>query len=156
MTVVREITLTETAWQEIVRHAIEAFPEECCGVILVHGTSDTVRSCANRQNDLHALDPETYPRNATIAYAMDPKDLERILEEVEGGASIKAFYHSHPNHEAYFSAEDKAFASPFGEPIYPDAIQIVISVFDRAARELRAYAWADEQRDFIEVSLRKT
>jgi proteasome lid subunit RPN8/RPN11 len=148
--------LTVTAWEEIVLHAVESFPEECCGIILFNGRTDVVRRCTNRQNELHALDPETYPRNATTAYAMDPKELERILEQAEAvGMAIKAFYHSHPNHAAYFSEEDKAFASPFGEPIYPDSVQIVISVFDRVVRNLRAYAWAEERRDFMEVPLRK-
>lgn len=151
-----ETVLAEPAWQEIVRHAAEAFPEECCGVILINGRTDVVRRCTNHQNELHALDPGTYPRDATTAYAMDPRELERILEEAErSGDTIKAFYHSHPNHEAYFSAEDKAFASPFGEPVYPGCVQIVVSIYDRAVRELRAYAWAEEKKDFVEVPLRK-
>jgi proteasome lid subunit RPN8/RPN11 len=140
----------------MVCHAIETFPEECCGVILSDGAVDRVRRCVNRQNELHALDSETYPRDASTAYAMDPRELERIVEEGEKrGLAIKGFYHSHPNHAAYFSAEDKVFASPFGEPLYPDAVQVVISVFDRVARDLRAFAWAEERRDFVEVPVRK-
>lgn len=148
------LTLTKKAWEDISRHAVEAFPEECCGVILHDGKSDEVRRCRNIQNALHALDPESYPRDATIAYAMDPQELESIIRQAESsGAKIKAFYHSHPNHEAYFSQEDKAFAMPFGEPSYPDSAQIVISIYHRAVKRIAAYAWAPEKRDFVETPL---
>jgi proteasome lid subunit RPN8/RPN11 len=151
-----EITLTETAWAEISRHAADAFPEECCGVILEYGGREQVRRFKNIQNQLRALDPETYPRDATIAYAMDPKELESTIDEAaRAGGKIKAFYHSHPGHEAYFSAEDKAFAMPFGEPNFPDTVQIVISIYDRAVKRLAAYAWVETKKDFVEIPLRK-
>ena len=151
-----ELTITEKAWAEISRHAVDAFPEECCGVILNHGGRDDVRRLRNIQNQLHALDPESYPRDATIAYAMDPRQLEAIIREADAaGAKIKAFYHSHPNHEAYFSEEDKAFATPFGEPTYPESAQIVISIYDRVIKQISAYAWAQEKKDFVEIPLRK-
>jgi proteasome lid subunit RPN8/RPN11 len=150
-----ELTLTEKAWEEISSHAMEAFPEECCGVIVDQRGSDNVRRLRNIQNQLHALDPESYPRDATIAYAMDPRELESIVHEAEtAGAKIKAFYHSHPGHEAYFSQEDKAFATPFGEPTYPESVQIVISVYDRVVKRIRAYAWAEREKDFVEIPLR--
>jgi proteasome lid subunit RPN8/RPN11 len=151
-----EITLTETAWAEISRHAADAFPDECCGVVLERGGGEEVRRLNNIQNQLHDLDPETYPRDATTAYAMDPKELESTLDEAaSAGAKIKAFYHSHPGHEAYFSAEDKAFAMPFGEPIFPEAVQIVISIYDRAVKRIAAYAWVEREKDFVEIPLRK-
>lgn len=149
------VTLTQEAWKDIARHAVDAFPEECCGVIVSNGKSDNVRRCTNIQNTLHARDPQTYPRDATIAYAMDVKELESIIKEADAsGARIKAFYHSHPGHEAYFSEEDKAFATPFGEPTFPDSAQIVISVYDRAVKGIRAYAWSREKEDFIEIALK--
>jgi proteasome lid subunit RPN8/RPN11 len=88
---------------------------------------------------------------------MDYKELELILDNAKrSGAKLKAFYHSHPNHDAYFSAEDKAFASPFGEPTFPGAGQIVVSVYDHAIKGMRAFIWSDEQHDFIEVSVKFT
>jgi len=146
--------LTRDAWNEISRHARETFPDECCGVILSAGETDRVQPLENIQNKLHALDPETYPRTAAIAYAMDPLELESILRQAQAnGQALKAFYHSHPNHDAYFSDEDKAFARPFGEPAYPDAVQVVISVYNRAVRVIRAFAWSVEANDFIEVPI---
>jgi [CysO sulfur-carrier protein]-S-L-cysteine hydrolase len=152
-----EITLTASAWAEISRHAADAFPEECCGVILDCGAGrEEVRRFKNIQNQLHALDPETYPREATIAYAMDPKELEATFDAAAAaGAKIKAFYHSHPGHEAYFSEEDKAFAMPFGEPTFPETAQIVISIYDRVVKRIRAYGWVETKNDFVEIPLKK-
>lgn len=155
MSGISELTISLEAREEISRHAAETFPEECCGLILFNGKIDEVRRCRNIQNDLHALDPESYPRDATIAYAMDIKELESIIFQAENrGAKIKAFYHSHPNHEAYFSQEDRAFATPFGEPTYPQSTQIVISIYDRVVKRITAYAWAQEKKDFVEIPLR--
>ncbi len=146
--------LTQEAWNEISRHAQETFPEECCGVIFSARGADCVLRLKNIQNKLHALDPQTYPRTAAIAYAVDPLELESVIRQSEEkGQTLKAFYHSHPDHDAYFSDEDKAFASPFGEPTYPDAAQIVVSVYNRAVKVIRAFAWSDEKNDFVEVPI---
>ena len=146
--------LTQDVWNEISRHAREAFPDECCGVILSTGDSDRVQALENIQNRLHALDPQTYPRTAAIAYAMDPLELESVLAQAQAsGHKLKAFYHSHPDHDAYFSDEDKAFARPFGEPTYPDAAQIVISIYNRAVKVIRAFAWSGDKNDFVEVPI---
>jgi [CysO sulfur-carrier protein]-S-L-cysteine hydrolase len=146
--------LTQEAWTEISRHAQETFPEECCGVIFSAGATDQVVRVKNIQNQLHALDPQTYPRTAVIAYAMDPLELDSVIRRgEEKGRRLKAFYHSHPNHDAYFSDEDKAFASPFGEPTYPDAAQIVISIYNRAVKVIRAFEWSTARNDFAEAHL---
>ncbi|MEK7210238.1 MAG: hypothetical protein AAB070_02355, partial [Candidatus Binatota bacterium] len=62
---------------------------------------------------------------------------------------------SHPNHEAYFSQEDRAFATPFGEPTYPESAQIVISIYDRAVKRISAYVWARGKKDFVEIPVKK-
>lgn len=148
--------MSEAAWADISRHAAESFPEECCGIVVQHAIKDEVCRLENIQNRLHALDPETYPRQATIAYAMDPKELERMIDKATAaGATVKAFYHSHPNHEAYFSAEDKAFATPFGEPTFPDAAQIVVSIYDRSVKRMAVFAWDSRAHDFLEIPLKR-
>jgi proteasome lid subunit RPN8/RPN11 len=149
--------LSAKTLEEISQHARETYPEECCGVIFADGAAvEYPKRLRNIQNTLHALDPVTYPRTAVIAYAMDHKELENVISEAEGdGAKLRAFYHSHPNHDAYFSDEDKAFACPFGEPNFPGTAQIVISVFDGAIRRICAYEWSDSASDFVEVPVKK-
>jgi proteasome lid subunit RPN8/RPN11 len=115
-----------------------------------------VRRLENIQNKLHELDPDTYPRTAVIAYAMDPRELESVIDNAaRDGAKLKAFYHSHPEHEAYFSAEDKAFASPFGEPTFPNAAQIVVSIYNSEVKCMAAFVWSNDQNDFIEVPVKR-
>ncbi|MGH7927795.1 MAG: Mov34/MPN/PAD-1 family protein [Candidatus Binatia bacterium] len=150
------LCLSAKTLEKISHHAQETYPEECCGVIFANGVVERARGLSNIQNKLHALDPITYPRTAVIAYAMDPKELEQAMAEAESaGARLKAFYHSHPNHDAYFSDEDKAFASPFGEPTFPGAAQIVVSIYDSSVRRICAYEWSQAANDFIEVPVKK-
>jgi proteasome lid subunit RPN8/RPN11 len=151
-----EFTLSAAAWHAISRHAQQCFPDECCGVVLANGAREIVEPLENIQNKLHALDPDTYPRTAVIAYAMDMKELELVIDNgARNGAKLKAFYHSHPDHEAYFSAEDKAFASPFGEPTFPNAAQIVVSIYGREVKRMCAFAWSETHGDFVEVPIKK-
>jgi proteasome lid subunit RPN8/RPN11 len=147
--------LERRTWEEICNHAQETFPEECCGTIVVSADGEeVVRRITNIQNAMHEKDPHSYPRNATIAYFMDPKELLEVIKEVDSGAArLKAFYHSHPNHDAYFSAEDKARAMFGDEPSYPDAAYLVLSIYDRQVRAIRAYRWDEKSQDFVEAGL---
>ena len=149
------IHLSAHTWDEICQHAQEIFPNECCGAILVKNDREEVRCITNIQNAMHEKDPQQFPRDATIAYFMDPKELLAMNREVDSGrAGLKAFYHSHPNHDAYFSAEDKRQALFGDEPSYPDTTYLVISVYDRQVRNIKAYQWDETAKDFIEAELR--
>lgn len=150
------IELADRAFAAMTAHASETYPEECCGVILGGAGADEVHQLVNIQNRLHATDPETFPRDARVAYTMDPKELETVLEQAERrGMSFKAVYHSHPDHDAYFSAEDKACAMPFGEPTYPDTAQIVISVMSGSVGRVAVYAWNSNVEDYVETTLKR-
>lgn len=149
------IHLSARTWDAICQHAQEIFPNECCGAILVKDDCEEVLRITNIQNAMHGKDPQQFPRDATIAYFMDPKELLAMNKEVDSGrAGLKAFYHSHPNHEAYFSAEDKRQALFGDEPSYPDIAYLVISVYDRQVRDIKAYQWDETARDFVETELR--
>ena len=137
-------------------HAKAEFPHECCGIILGDGNQEFVRKCKNIQNEKHAEDARNYPRDARTAYLMDPNDLIRIHKEAETqNRPIKAFYHSHPNHDAYFSEKDKEDALMWGEPAYPDAAYIVLSVYGQEVRTEKAFRWDDVTRDFVKMPIAK-
>ncbi len=140
---------------QIYAHAMKEFPNECCGAILTDGVQEFVRRCNNVQNERHAEDPESYPRDARTAYLMHPNDLIKIHREVgTEGRQIKAFYHSHPNEDAYFSEKDKTDATePWGIPNYPEITYVVISLYDRQINVARAYSWDDTAEDFVEVPI---
>ncbi|HXC50612.1 MAG TPA: M67 family metallopeptidase [Candidatus Limnocylindrales bacterium] len=149
--------LTDLVMDDLRIHCEEAYPDECCGVIvsLADGTTKAMR-IRNIQNQMHAENPASYPRTARTAYTGHPQDLRAALEAAEEpGAALVAFYHSHPDHDAYFSAEDTLQATPFGEPSYPDALQIVISVRHRRCEVAKAFSWSPAESAYVEVALEK-
>ena len=147
--------ISRKVMDEVRAHGEQAYPDECCGVVvaLADGTTKTLR-IRNVQDEMHAKDPVAYPRTARIAYIGHPSDLRDALETADApGCSLVAFYHSHPDHDAYFSAEDTAQATPFGEPSYPDALQIVVSVRDRRAGAAKAFAWSAADEAYVETTV---
>lgn len=150
------IELCARVVDEMAAHARQTYPDECCGV-LIEGPDGTVRVARvrNVQDQMHAEDPKRYPRTARTAYAGHPGDLRAALEQADApDHRLLAFYHSHPDHDAYFSEEDAAQATPFGEPSYPDALQIVVSVYEGRLKEIKAFAWAPDEQTFAAVTLR--
>ena len=144
--------LTESSWQSIAAHARQTFPDECCGIIFSDGVVQRVVALENIQNKLHALDPEAFPRSAATAYNINALELDKLCSEAKNrGEKFIAFYHSHPDHDPYFSAEDKAFAIQDGEPAFPGTGQIVVSLDEHQVLSIKAYAWSEEHKDFVEV-----
>ncbi|HEY2772809.1 MAG TPA: Mov34/MPN/PAD-1 family protein [Candidatus Binatia bacterium] len=146
-------TLIQAATMNEVReHCCLEYPDEACGIVVAFADGATrALRIRNIQDEMHAKDPANYPRTARIAYSGHPDDLRRALEVADtGGATLLAFYHSHPDHESYFSAEDTAQATPFGEPSYPDALQLVVSVYDRQVRAIKAFGWSARDGAYVE------
>lgn len=148
-------TISRHAMHEVRRHCREDYPDECCGVIVSTAEGELrVVPVRNIQDEMHASDPITYPRTARTAYLGHPADLRAALDLADQpGASLLAFYHSHPDHDSYFSAEDTAQATPFGEPSYPDALQIVVSVYGRRIHQVKAFSWSSEDGAYVETTL---
>lgn len=150
------ITLKQETLSEIYDHAKDELPNECCGAILETDTGERVRRCGNVQDELHEKDPDRYPRDARTAYYIDPVSLLKIYRASEA-QQLKALYHSHPNREAYFSKKDKADAIAGDIPTYPGTTYLVISVHeDTDRRSIKAFAWDETAKDFIEVPLQET
>jgi proteasome lid subunit RPN8/RPN11 len=87
---------------------------------------------------------------------MEPRAQLAVLGEVDRrGLALRIVYHSHPEHDAYFSATDRRQACAFDPdyPDYPDTAYVVLSIksgkFNRAA----AFVWDDASRDFVETEL---
>lgn len=140
--------------EEIFQHAINTYPEECCGIATGKRDKQTVYLCQNIQNRLHAEDPERYPRDARTAYAIDRNELERIISLAKNrGEEIIAFYHSHTEHDAYFSEIDKEVQTVFGEPEFPDAVHIVVSVRKRRVCDMKCFKWDKDKKDFTSNQL---
>lgn len=147
--------------EELVRvqaQAVAEYPAECCGVLLARGTSGSDRllmPCRNIQDELHAKDPVRHPRDARTAYFIDPRDLLTIGRREGEGYRVATIYHSHIDTGAYFSATDRQNALINGEPAYPDAVYVVLSVVERRFVDASAFVWDPSARDFASTELKK-
>ena len=88
-------------YDEIRRHGVETYPQECCGVLLgdsIEGRRRVVASvrAGNTRTD-----------SAHNRYQIAPIELVKIEREARGrGLDIAGFYHSHPDHPAQWSPTD--------------------------------------------------
>jgi adenylyltransferase/sulfurtransferase len=150
------IAIAPQALDAMHAHAVEGFPEEVCGVLLASPAGQIVRRMRNVQNDLHSADPVANPRDARTAYQFDAAELLEVTRQGDvDGWRIVLFYHSHPQHGAYFSDTDKARALFGGEvelgPAFPGVAYLVISVYDREVRDRKVFAWDEAREDFLET-----
>jgi len=128
--------IEEGVFEGIRRHVESAYPYEGCGVLAgpekggVVTRFFPVENCAKDQG--------------FDVYVMDPEDQFSAFEEIEAeGLERMGFYHSHPDHGAYFSSRDEANALLDGEPLYPGEAYLVFSVVDGEFEEAEAYYWKD-------------
>jgi len=146
--------LTTASIEAISRQAVAEYPSECCGIVTGNASAQRVHPCRNRQDELHARDPEQHPRTSRDAYDIDRNEMERIFSDAAGrGEQVICFYHSHIDCGAYFSQMDKEVLTVFGEPELPEAVHVVVSVQDRQVKEVNGFRWDDGQKDFISVAV---
>ena len=146
--------LTEESIQAITKQAIAEYPSECCGIVTGAATSQRVHPCRNRQDVLHAKDPKQHPRTSREAYDIDRNEMERIFTDAAAkNEQVICFYHSHIDCGAYFSKMDKEVLTVFGEPEFPEAVHVVVSVQDRQVKEINGYRWDGAKQDFETVAV---
>lgn len=148
------LKISKSTLEGLHAHARDAYPNECCGMVVERAGHEEVVRVSNIQDELHANDPEQFPRTAEIAYTMGREAAPVLLAAERGELVLRAIYHSHPEHDAYFSAEDRKQAlGGWDEPNYPQAGQIVISVRQREVGATKAFVWDDKVRDYVDVPL---
>jgi proteasome lid subunit RPN8/RPN11 len=90
---------------------------------------------------LHRQDPVAYPRGGQRAFHMNEFDYMRVQKEAEAsGDRVTGVYHSHVEAGAYFSEDDQDSALQELYP-FPKVDHIVVSVMDRAVKEVAAFRW---------------
>ncbi|OGO49581.1 MAG: hypothetical protein A2148_11300 [Chloroflexi bacterium RBG_16_68_14] len=111
---------------EVIAHAREDAPNECCGIIAGRD---------GRPTQLYrAVNAEASP----YRYNVDPKDLLRIYRDLDNhGWDVLAIYHSHTHTEAYPSPTDVSLAA------WPEAYYLIVSLADEAKPVLRAFRIQD-------------
>jgi proteasome lid subunit RPN8/RPN11 len=111
---------------EIVAHALEDAPNECCGMI---ATRDGEAVRVHRARNAAA---------SPLRYELDGMEQYRIQTQIEDdGLDLGAIYHSHTRSDPYPSQTDINLA------FYPDAVYVIVGVERRDAPELKAYTIVD-------------
>jgi proteasome lid subunit RPN8/RPN11 len=148
----------------IIAQAEREFPYECCGFIIGNDSEsdsrkdsiEEVRPITNTQNAQHAKDPSAFPRDARTAFLMDPKEHLAVMREIDDRKlALKIVYHSHPDHEAYFSPTDRRQACSFDPdyPDYPETAYVVLSIMGGKFNRAAAFVWDSEKKEFVETPL---
>jgi len=105
-------------------------PFECCRFVIA--TPRLRKSVRSRISRIASMPGSCrVSRDARTAFLMEPREHLAVMNEVDRRKfGLRASYHSHPDHYAYFSETDRAQACSFdpSEPDYPDTIYIVVSV----------------------------
>ncbi|RMG99227.1 MAG: sulfurylase [Deltaproteobacteria bacterium] len=129
---------------EVYDHARAEYPNECCGYLIGDGDDVEVVRCTNRQDELHATDPETFPRTARTAYQIAGRELLALVRSFDSDRPATIIYHSHPDVGAYFSEEDTRAALAAGYPV----AYLVVDV--RADRVAGAVLFVREGNRYVE------
>lgn len=133
------MTITEPLMDEIRRHGEEAYPKECCGVLIgtYSNADNTVRELyrtENRHEDDHERRYLITPENYRAAEAYARKE----------GLDVVGVYHSHPDHPARPSETDLEQAT------FPGFTYVIVSVEDGEARDLTAWDLSYDRTRFVE------
>ncbi|MBR58183.1 MAG: hypothetical protein CMH54_09195 [Myxococcales bacterium] len=125
------------------------YPSEACGVLVEDADGIVAVPFENMQDKLHAIDPERFTRTSRTAYNLNSLKLERIRSE----RNVCVIYHSHVECDAYFSDEDQAGAvtPDTSEPVIPGVDYLVISIYDRKAREANLYRYSSQSKRYEHV-----
>jgi proteasome lid subunit RPN8/RPN11 len=129
------MVLSPEIYGQIVAHAREEAPNECCGMIAtVDGRAVEVFRATNS-----AASP--------LRYEVEPRDQLRIETTIEdSGWELGAIYHSHTRSEPYPSQTDINLA------FHPQAVYLILGLASDEP-ELRGYRIVDGRVEEVEVSV---
>ena len=111
---------------EMVAHAREDLPNECCGMVGGKGGVAT--------KVVRVVNAAATP----LRYEMDPQGQFNALKRIEGaGDELIGIYHSHTRSAAYPSQTDVNLAG------WPDAVYVIVSLEDPDSPDVRGF-WIRE------------
>jgi len=113
--------------EEIVAHAREDLPNECCGILA--GPGEEVAK-SYRMTNVEA---------SPFRFSMDPGELVAVDAEAgDNGWDLIAIYHSHTQSEAYPSDTDVRIAAGTAK-LWPDTKYMLVSLMDRDNPAVRIF-----------------
>jgi proteasome lid subunit RPN8/RPN11 len=119
--------ISQALIDEMVEHAREDVPNECCGMI---GGRDGEATSVVRVENAAA---------SPLRYEMDPQGQFNALKAIEdGGDELLGIYHSHTRSAAYPSQTDVNEAR-----MWPEQVYVIVSLEDEEAPDVKAFDLAD-------------
>lgn len=119
--------ISQSLIDEMVAHAREDLPDECCGMI--GGRDGEATSVVRVENGAHS----------PLRYEMDPQGQFDALKQIEdAGDELIGIYHSHTRSAAYPSQTDVNEAR-----MWPEQVYVIVSLEDEEAPDVKAYDLAD-------------
>jgi len=119
--------ISQALIDEMVAHAREDLPNECCGMI---GGRDGEAARIVRVENAAA---------SPLRYEMDPQGQYDALKAIEdAGEELVAIYHSHTRSAAYPSQTDVNEAV-----MWPEQVYVIVSLQDEDAPDVKAFDLAD-------------
>jgi proteasome lid subunit RPN8/RPN11 len=101
------IRIESAPWAEMVAHARETYPNECCGAMLGStGEQKAVRVAIRLRNAFEGAQASRYELRPEDLLAADKAARERNMDLI-------GIYHSHPDCDAYFSKTDLQNSCPW-------------------------------------------
>ena len=138
------LRLPKTMVDEMIQHAINDLPNECCGIITgKDGTAVTLYRTRNSEA-------------SPFRYSIDPRDILKVERDMDDeGLQVLVIYHSHVASEAYPSPTDVRLSQwPGTEPpadLYPGAHYVLVSLKDKDHPVVRAYKITSGQVEEVEL-----
>lgn len=131
--------ISDELLDEIRRHGEEAYPDECCGVMLGrHSNADNTVKELYRTENVHEEDRNRH-------YLITPDDYRDAQREARSkGLEVVGVYHSHPDHPARPSETDLEQAT------FPGFSYVIVSVEDGTANDLTAWDLSYDRSRFVE------
>ena len=122
---------------EMVAHAREEAPNECCGLV------------ASSNGDVKRVYRAANAERSPVKYVVDPRDQIRIQNEIDDhGWELGAIYHSHTRTEPFPSQTDINLARNWPDPLY-----VIVGVAGEAP-DVRACRIVDGQVTETELEVR--
>jgi proteasome lid subunit RPN8/RPN11 len=127
---------------DIFEHALETYPEECCGILTGSDRGgDRVVSHAHRARNVSA-------ERRHERYRLDERKLFEVIRSMRGQSSdVVGFYHSHPAQPSSPSEHDTEQAG------WPGYTYLIVSVENGRVASAQAWVMPEENTSFIEQPL---
>ena len=137
------IILEHNAKSGMLRDAVNAFPDECCGFFFGKEELDGSRIITHIQVVNNSKEGDK--RRRFLIAAADYLKAEQFADE--NNLQLLGVYHSHPNHPAVPSEHDRVAAQPYFS-------YIIISVLDKKQGPMRSWRLNDDFQ-FEEESIKQ-